>query len=324
MKCNHCGAEIANDSVFCEHCGTKAEPKKNRKWLKPTLIVGGIVLLIGIILGIIAIINGSRWDEIYNNRIANWPSCQGGDGTFYILQRREEQSLVRVEGEFPISIIRLIDYNNGQIFSQEGDHDGIGVFANLYRSGAIMFSIFKPLDDGKVSRVDITNCEGKELCSDNNHIYGIDKDHNRCGDSAEWLNTIFACNRQPVRLGISGKWQYIDMEGNIAISEKFENAHTFRYDVAKVYSQYDGLPYYIRPDGTVIKLYHNGDMLQILECGDFHYDWQRRKAVAEANVRYFNEASGYFGILIDTEGNILEQSLGGWNSYIMDDYLKVE
>lgn len=23
MKCKHCGEEIANDSVFCEHCGTK-------------------------------------------------------------------------------------------------------------------------------------------------------------------------------------------------------------------------------------------------------------------------------------------------------------
>lgn len=23
MKCKHCGAEIANDSVFCEYCGKR-------------------------------------------------------------------------------------------------------------------------------------------------------------------------------------------------------------------------------------------------------------------------------------------------------------
>lgn len=37
MKCKHCGEEIANDSVFCEFCGTKVINEENKQasgWLK--------------------------------------------------------------------------------------------------------------------------------------------------------------------------------------------------------------------------------------------------------------------------------------------------
>ena len=175
MKCPNCKQEIDDNSVFCDYCGEKIVqktperpvvekkepnenvPKKKRKWLKPTLIGGGIVLAIGIVIGVLAITDTSRWDEINSNQIASWPSCHGGDGTFYILQKGEDQSLVRVEGEFPISIVREIDFcgYHRDIFAQEGDNNGVGVFAIL-KLGSIEFSIFKYLDDGKISRYDIT------------------------------------------------------------------------------------------------------------------------------------------------------------------------
>ena len=51
MKCKYCGNEIANDSVFCEHCGKqlKSTPKKRNIIL---ISVGGVVLLaLGVLIG---------------------------------------------------------------------------------------------------------------------------------------------------------------------------------------------------------------------------------------------------------------------------------
>ena len=45
MKCKYCGEEIADDSKFCELCGTKIEQKKQIKWWQ--LILGLIGLTIG-------------------------------------------------------------------------------------------------------------------------------------------------------------------------------------------------------------------------------------------------------------------------------------
>lgn len=47
MKCNHCGQEIADDSNFCEFCGTKNE-KKQIKWWQ--LILGLIGLTVGLLI----------------------------------------------------------------------------------------------------------------------------------------------------------------------------------------------------------------------------------------------------------------------------------
>lgn len=75
MKCNNCGKEIANDSVFCEFCGKKVsdcpeetivddsgkvegknpsqkpdeKPKRKKKWLWP-VVVGSTVIVIGLFL----------------------------------------------------------------------------------------------------------------------------------------------------------------------------------------------------------------------------------------------------------------------------------
>lgn len=337
MKCPKCKQEIDDNSVFCDYCGEKIVqktperpvvekkepnenvPKKKRKWLKPTLIGGGIVLAIGIVIGVLAITDTSRWDEINSNQIASWPSCHGGDGTFYILQKGEDQSLVRVEGEFPISIVREIDFcgYHRDIFAQEGDNNGVGVFAIL-KLGSIEFSIFKYLDDGKISRYDITNYNGIVLESDKDHIYGIDKDR-RCGDSTEWLGTIFASNRQPVRF--DGKWHYIDINGDRAIDDEFDAAYPFYYGVARVSK--DGVFYYIKPDGSYLTAYdsHTNSNYSIIDCSkisyineeikDFNYDYSYEKAVAHVLLGFY-DSEYVFWATIDNEGNVVESDYVFW------------
>ena len=44
MKCSKCGKEIANDSNFCEYCGTKVGNNKKRKTIKIALIVLSVVI----------------------------------------------------------------------------------------------------------------------------------------------------------------------------------------------------------------------------------------------------------------------------------------
>ena len=51
MKCPNCGKEIADDSKFCEHCGTKI--RKSHKWGKGGLKFLWIPLVV-ILLGVIA------------------------------------------------------------------------------------------------------------------------------------------------------------------------------------------------------------------------------------------------------------------------------
>lgn len=35
MKCKHCGAKIADDSVFCEYCGKRVEQPQHKKVGQP-------------------------------------------------------------------------------------------------------------------------------------------------------------------------------------------------------------------------------------------------------------------------------------------------
>lgn len=45
MKCKHCGEEIANDSKFCEYCGTKQIKNRNVKaWLFALTMVVAVLL----------------------------------------------------------------------------------------------------------------------------------------------------------------------------------------------------------------------------------------------------------------------------------------
>lgn len=51
MKCKNCGEEIANDSKFCENCGTKQGKKTKNKWLWLVLLTSSVA-----IVGIVEII----------------------------------------------------------------------------------------------------------------------------------------------------------------------------------------------------------------------------------------------------------------------------
>lgn len=48
MKCKHCGAEIANDSRFCEFCGKKMK-KKMPVWAVLLIVLGGVINLIVVV-----------------------------------------------------------------------------------------------------------------------------------------------------------------------------------------------------------------------------------------------------------------------------------
>lgn len=319
MKCNHCGAEIPDDSVFCEHCGKKIEdskPTNGRKekkpwWKRKWVIACECVLLIGIVLGIIGIINGSRWGEISAHSISSWPQCRGGNGTFYVLQKGNEKELVRVKGEFPIRIKHIIGVggyvSNSQIYMQEGDNNGLGIFAILYND----YVEFTFVDTHTNNGYDLSEINEKGFHSDEKHIYGLGFD-SYCGKSNQVCRTLFSSNRQPVRIGDElGEWQYINKEGVVAISETFKDAHPFCFGVAKVYSKHDGSPYYIRPDGSMI--FTSNDYYKIVEGSDFHYDHHRDKIVANVNLSYV-DSDYVWGILIDTTGMIIDE-MPAWNEF---------
>ncbi len=68
MKCTNCGKEIANDSVFCEFCGTKVQKqqspaKKGNAALWVTLgIIGGLIIA-GIIVAIVMSVASSNYSD---------------------------------------------------------------------------------------------------------------------------------------------------------------------------------------------------------------------------------------------------------------------
>ena len=60
MKCKHCGEEIANDSRFCEFCGTKIK-KRGLPWWAILLIVIGAVFTIFGFVGIIETLDNNEY-----------------------------------------------------------------------------------------------------------------------------------------------------------------------------------------------------------------------------------------------------------------------
>ena len=61
MKCKHCGAEIANDSRFCEFCGKKMK-KKMPVWAVLLIVLGGVINLIIVVMVFFAAIEGAERD----------------------------------------------------------------------------------------------------------------------------------------------------------------------------------------------------------------------------------------------------------------------
>lgn len=59
MKCNHCGQEIADDSMFCELCGAKVTSVDNAKQIRSRFLLGivAVVLIIGVVATIVIVSN---------------------------------------------------------------------------------------------------------------------------------------------------------------------------------------------------------------------------------------------------------------------------
>lgn len=53
MKCEYCGAEIANDSIYCEFCGKKVNQKSNKNLIVLFVLLGTVgVLVLAILIGL--------------------------------------------------------------------------------------------------------------------------------------------------------------------------------------------------------------------------------------------------------------------------------
>lgn len=50
MKCSNCGKEIADDSRFCEFCGSQIKIKEDKKLKWGQLLIGAIFLIIGVLI----------------------------------------------------------------------------------------------------------------------------------------------------------------------------------------------------------------------------------------------------------------------------------
>lgn len=60
MKCNHCGAEIPDDSFYCENCGKKLVEEEKSTSSKKFIWLGISILLIGaVVLFVVLSNNGS-------------------------------------------------------------------------------------------------------------------------------------------------------------------------------------------------------------------------------------------------------------------------
>ncbi len=73
MKCTNCGREIANDSVFCEFCGSKVQKqqppvkKENNTALWVTLGIIGFLIVGGIFVSIIMNYSSNNYSSIDDN-----------------------------------------------------------------------------------------------------------------------------------------------------------------------------------------------------------------------------------------------------------------
>lgn len=106
MKCNNCGKEVANDSVFCEFCGKKVsdcpeetivddsgkvkgknpsqkpdeKPKRKKKWLWPVVVGSTVIVIVLFLMMLIA----SRIENYANSFSEGLAFAQIGDRFGYI------------------------------------------------------------------------------------------------------------------------------------------------------------------------------------------------------------------------------------------------
>lgn len=311
MKCKHCNSEISNDSLFCENCGAKVEKKHILKWW----VIGGVVV-IGLVVGVLAIINYNRWAEIEATQIGSWPPCEEVPYSVDILQEGTLQRLVRVEKGFPVRINPIASVD-GKIYACEGEHSGNGAFA-------LLMSTFQQVEF--VTNYNKGSCwinekgtayihtqfteDRKQLYSDENHIYGMNGDI-VCGEECHNVKMIFPGGEgQPVRIG--EKWRYILIGGEYMFEDEFDDAYPFCYGKARVCK--DGRWYYIDRNNHELVIHNDYDgqvAYKILQGEDFHYDDNKQKVVAKMLLKRYShpkDIGNDYWALVDDTGKIVESS----------------
>lgn len=265
MKCNHCGAEIANDSVFCEHCGKKlsekptddvgnktSEGKNTRKNKRKKIILyvaGGVAAIAIMFVVFVARKNGQndfiRTSELYyqNQPIIKSDYDKGGYGGAlnrdywgegqYFLHYNEQfngPAIVKMNSSMSNSHDELMIFGkDDQIIFDRVEYSAPFTFAYI-QNGSEDVHLSMVTEDNIVT--DLGYC-------DINHLWGLDGQgripsrYNETQENCHYYDsTIFACGLQPVKK--NGKWGYIDTNGNEAIQCIYEDAYPFEYGMAVV------------------------------------------------------------------------------------------
>lgn len=256
MKCNHCGAEIADDSTFCESCGKKIENKQSSSKKKKTVLTAGIVS--GAIAAIIAIVwllvpknNVLAYEELYpiqdqNGKwgyIDEYGSIVISPQFDYAAPFSEKLAMI-----FQNDKSGYIDRNGQQViypqFENAGDfHEG---FAGVMVNGKFGF-----IDEN-----------GKIVI-----IPQFDNIHN------------FHEGLAAVR--INEKWGYIDQTGNMVVTPRYDQAGDFYEGLAGMETN-NKYGYIDKKGNTVIAPIY-------FAAGEFHDGLAPVKYTEGAKVVYINK-----------------------------------
>lgn len=228
MKCNHCGAEIASDSVFCEHCGKKigeepkaSEDKKDKKMNPKTIgfIAGGVVVvaLLAILLwpkgvsGLYPVTDeyGKFGYIDHNGSVVITPQyggvCLFSEGLARVWTSNEKYGYINESGKIVISA----QYDYAHDFS-----DGLAL---VRLNGEAIF----------------INKEGETVITTTSQY-----------DNVEPFHEGLAC------VGLNGKYGFIDKIGNLVIPFLYDNAEDFNDGLAEVGA--NGKYGYINKEGKLV------------------------------------------------------------------------
>lgn len=75
MKCNHCGAEVPDDSIFCEQCGKKIEKAAEAKSKRTILILCLVAVAAIAVVLVFVLSSNSTSDEKQSTKNTSTPSA---------------------------------------------------------------------------------------------------------------------------------------------------------------------------------------------------------------------------------------------------------